>query len=262
VHNLNFIDEIVVNIEPTDQPHKDIFGFAKNYRKVRCEVNEKRLHVFRNKIATVKKCRSEWVAQIDSDNIIGANYFYPFLKTENKSDFVIYAPEFAMTKFNFAEFIGLDIGMKEAVGFFNKPIFNVLINTMNYLFHRERWLKAVEKAYQDEYDPKTADSAWINLQCWRAGMVMRVMPGMIYKHTIHPESTYLQDPEAGVREYAKIQNMMREEIKNESGLCAGSVQTQKQDTVSSSPVWSATGRSGRAVVPGVEGTKQTDIFTD
>lgn len=262
------IKEIVITIDPSDTDPKKIIQSLRSYKKVKVFKNDKRLFVFRNKVNAVSKCTQEWVALIDSDNIPGPGYFGAFSKqTLNKN--VIYQPSIGHTMIHYEEYIGKDINLRWAAENIDEVKVNMLLNTMNYMFHRKTWLKALENALKDDYDPLTADSAFINYNCFKAGMVMRVIDGMEYAHTVHPvvedkevQSTYRLYAQDGEREYLKIIKSLKESL-NENPVDSTSVQAEGQNTVSETPNWSGSGRSGRGVLPETEQRKDSqDILTD
>lgn len=210
-HKLSYVSEIVICIEPGSESGEKLKRECRLYRKVKLFFNDKRLFVFRNKINAVEKCGCEWVALIDSDNLINAAYLGGFIN-EKKNPMCIYHPSVAHPKMDFSEFIGVDIGYNYAAEHLGDLNFNKFFNNMNYVLHRKTWLKALDRAILAEYDPSAADSAFINQQCLKAGMVIKVLFAMTYVHNVHRGSTYLQNQEDGVREYQKIIKAMKEDI--------------------------------------------------
>ena len=215
-HKLANVTEIVITIEPLDVSSLKLERECRIYPKVRIFKNDKKLFVFRNKVNAVQRCTNEWVALIDSDNIINSAYLGAFLNSD-KNPNIIYQPSIGQPRLNFEEYIGKDIGLRYAAEQISTSLFNMLFNNMNYIIHRKTWLNALEGAIQSDYEPLTADSAYINYYCLKAGMVMRVIKGMVYIHTIHnssapdnQKSTYMLHQEEGVREYSKIINNLKE----------------------------------------------------
>lgn len=204
------IREIVITKEP-----KSIFRPGIINRKVKIYENEKRLYVFRNKVNAVKKCNSEWVMLIDSDNVIAQFYVKPFIRLPKHDNNTIYCPEVGHPKLIYSDFLGENIDLETAVRNFHRKDFDMLLNTMNYVVHRKTWLNALEDALNDEYEPMSADSTWINYNCMKNGMVMQVVKGMLYLHNIHGGSFYKQNAAKGVMENEKIREMMRADIAEE-----------------------------------------------
>lgn len=254
------VKEIVITIDPSNTDPKKFMQTLRSYRKVKVYQNDKRLFVFRNKVNAVSRCTQPWVALIDSDNIAGAGYYGAFSKQKKNPD-ILYQPSIGHTMIHYEEYIGEDINLKWAAKRIDEVKVNMMLNTMNYIFHRETWLKALKPAIESDYDPLTADSAFINYTCLKSGMVMRIIPGMEYMHTVHPvvedlevQSTYriyVQDAE---REYAKIIKQLKETLDEDAGRTQG-VYAGGQNAVPEASNWSGSGRPSRAVFPEPEGVQ-------
>ncbi len=243
-HSYAYIREIVITVDPsTVQEVNKLYRAVKNFKKVRIILNEERLFVFRNKIKAVESCTSDWVALIDSDNVAGALYFGPIIRSAPLSENVIYSPEVGFHSLHYEEFNEKDIALNDAVDLIGNKSYDMLINTMNYFFHRKTWLKALESAIASDYEPVSADSAWINYNCLKAGMVLRVVKGCSYKHTVHHGSTYLQNQHEGVTQYANICKIMKGEYKDVKDFTsAREIHARKSHGISSTSNISATGR--------------------
>lgn len=258
-HNYSFIKEIVITCEPGSNT-RDMCKVLGKYKKVKIFVNSTNLFVFRNKINAVKHCSSDWVALIDSDNVVGPHYFGPPMSSDaNKS--IILCPCMGKPKLDYSAFVGIDINLKTAGKFVGNNLFDMLINTMNYIFHRETWLSALSEAIMSEYDPRTADSAWMNFHCMKNGMVLRVIDGMWYQHTVHAGSTYRLFPEEGHNEYTKIVKMIKE-ISGENADSSESIRSTSEKGLSVDSNWSATGRLGSSVLRTVKVPDKSDLLTD
>ncbi len=247
-HNFNFIKEIVITVDPCDDFNVAVLRKALSiFPKVRIIENEKRLFVFRNKHRAVSECTSEWVALIDSDNVIGATYFGPVILNTLVNN-LIYCPEIGFPSLHYEEFSNKTIGFRDAVDLIGNPKYDMLINTMNYLLHRESWLNALSGVIKSDYEPISADSAWINYNCMKAGMALRVVRGCVYQHTVHDQSTYLLNHKEGVTQYANICKLMKGDFKSvEDFTGAEEVQSRKSRGVSPTPNISAIRGSSRDV---------------
>lgn len=206
MHNYGFVSEIVLTLEPGFEQR--IISATRNYKKVRLIKNEQKLGSFRNKIKVVSECKDEWVALFDSDNVFGAAYIGAWYN-EKKNKEVIYSPSMGLPVLNYEKFIGMDIDFKKAVSMMADNQFNMLMNTMNYIFYREKYLDSMRDAIASSYDPVAADGIWANFNCWKNGMIMRVLKGMVYNHSVHPGSTYLMNAGVSEIEQNKIKDMMR-----------------------------------------------------
>lgn len=215
-HNLPNVIEIVVTVDPSDTSSVNLERECKMYRKVNIIKNEKRLFVFRNKIRAVARCSGDWVALIDSDNIINAAYLGAFMNQAKKEHGIIYHPAMAHPRIDFYEYVGRNITLNYAADQIGNQTFNMLLNNMNYVFHRETWLEALVEARKSDFEPITADSAYINYHCLKNGMVIKVVSGMEYIHTLHGnnvsrdmQSTYKLYSNEGWQVYEKIMDAIR-----------------------------------------------------
>jgi len=256
IHHCSYVDEIVVCIEPGEGDSKRFLGGMGTYKKMKSFLNPSRLGAFFNKIEAVKKCSSEWVALIDSDNIITPEYFRAAIATWPLCEKVIYCPSLALPKFNFEHFVGADIGMKMAVELFGEKQFDCLLNDGNYLFHRDTWLKSLEAVGDN-----IIDAIWTNYHCMKNGMVLRPVMGMSYIHTVHPGSTYLTNAEESRKQNIEIKNMMRRFV-DESRTGPVGVYAEPASQIPGSSNYSATGRSGVRLVHNEPPEDQSELLTD
>lgn len=197
-----WVKEVVVTLEP---------GSVCNITgsKLKKYQNAERLYVFRNKYEAVSRCTGEWVALVDSDNIVDKMFFEAITTEVNQN--IIYCPEVGWPNLNYEHLVGYDISSETVVSMMQLPNFDTCMNTMNYIFHRKTWLDAVRPAIEDSYEPWSADSIWINYWCLKAGMVMRVIRGMRYIHTVDDTSFFKNNSKVGLEEYPKIFQRMRDE---------------------------------------------------
>jgi hypothetical protein len=264
IHNMNFIKEFVLTVDPCDDFNVNRLRKALAfYPKVKIIENEKRLFVFRNKVNAVKNCKCDWVALIDSDNIIGATFLGPILNSIT-SEKIMYAPEIGFPSLHYEKYANKSIGFVEATKLIGDPTYDMLINTMNYMVHKDTWLLALEEVIESEYEPVSADSAWINYNCMKAGMTLMVVRGCTYKHTIHSQSTYHLYSGEGVKQYAHICKLMKDEVKIEDFNDTREIQAKKQGSVSSAPDLSAARRPSGAVLPKEfsEDTNRFNLLSD
>lgn len=196
------IKEVVVTLEPDS-----VFNLT--HPKLKVFQNEKRLYVFRNKVEAVRRCSSPWAALIDSDNIVNSLYFNP-LKNLPMVENVIYCPELGIPKLVYTEFVNRQIDKEHVSDRMREPRFDMLFNTMNYVFHRETWLAALEEAISDPYEPMSSDSKWINYHCLKAGMSMQVVDGMLYRHTVDKTGFYNENAAFDRVEGPKIFEQMKQ----------------------------------------------------
>ena len=259
-HGQSFVKEIVLTVEPSDFPIDKVRKAFRNYKKVKVFQNDKQLFVFRNKINAVQKCNCQHVALLDSDSIVGAAYFGMIIR-KPYSKHVIYCPEYGYPQLNYRQFTGEDINLNAAVDCLGNKNFDKLINTMNYVFHRETWLNALSEAINSDYEQMAADSAYMNYHCLKNGMVLRVVQGMTYRHTIHDQSTYCLHHKEGEQEYSKLIKLMKGE-RDEISDSTKEVCTRGTYQMPQVSDWSGAGGSGSAVVHKAEDRNAADLLTD
>lgn len=248
LHVIPWVKEIVIAVDKTpDQDVQKLLRVTKNYKKVKVFESNEHLFVFRNKFRAVSLCSTDWVAMIDSDNIIPPGYLNKIFAGPMSKD-VIYCPELGTPNLKYTELLGIDITLAEAVKRIDNINFDTFLNTANYVFHRKTWMDAVRPAINDtSYDPVSVDAIFSNLQCLKAGMVMRVVKGCAYKHTVHEGSTYVRYELAGIQELPNVKRMYREVLNANMGSTS-EVQTEKYRGISASSNWTATGGSNRAII--------------
>lgn len=167
----------------------------------------------RNKADAISYATSEWVLIFDSDNIIGPDYldaFYKYLGNGKPMGRNIFCPDFAKPEFNYTKYSNGGTGgkytAKEASILITQDSFNCLMNTCNYIVHRDTYLAT----YQ--YNPLhiASDTIWFNYNHLKSGGDFHVVPGMQYYHRVHKGSGFLQ----GVDHNMKMQGEVRKMIMN------------------------------------------------
>jgi hypothetical protein len=244
-HAKSYVNDIVLSVDPDGTDVVETKKAFRNWKKVRVHVNEKNLFVFRNKVRAVQLCEGEWVAMFDSDNIMSSYYLSSFDR-EKKNNNVIYCPSIGHQILHYEKFIGADINYSRACQLLDDKNFTMMLNTGNYILHRETWLKALADAIESDYEPRVADQLWINYNCMKAGMVLRAVPGMAYIHTVHKESTFNVHHKGTEGHFDNIFSQMRSD--NEDNRRSEAVQHSESGAISPTSNWSATGGRSRYVV--------------
>lgn len=215
IHNIkrlyDVVDEFVV-IDDASGPIIDrrIREAISGMKKVRYYQNESKRGVFLNKYYTVLMCNHEWVAMLDSDNDFGIRYIEAFKNAlEAMKGNTIYCPVKALPNFDFSKYSGKIIINGNAGYFMEDGMFQVLMNTGNYVVNRKKYLEILRPCSLSEYIPQCCDVIYSNYHILKAGGTMCVVPGMKYRHLDHPGSTYRQNVEKEPNETLKWQNMVR-----------------------------------------------------
>jgi len=208
----NVVDEfIVVDDASGDKVVNKAKEILNGMSKVCFVPGKQRLGAFRNKVDAVRMCRNPWVALLDSDNLFEADYINAFKKAlETMPGCTVYAPVQSRPRFNFREFEGQRITSGNAGKFMENDMFQVLMNTGNYVVDRVKYLEVLEPIFEsNEVIPQCCDVCFANYYLLKAGGTIGVAPGMSYSHLDHPESTYHQFVEKEPEETLKWQNMIR-----------------------------------------------------
>lgn len=158
-----------------------------------------------NKHIAVQACSSEFVLLFDSDNIIYSNYLDAFYILESWIDTNIYVPELALPKFDYTHFSGKLINSNNICEFLDKPFFDNLLNTGNYIVPRNNYLKV----YQEKKDIGGADVIFFAYLWLDAGFNIKVVDNMCYYHRVHKNSYYLKSCEHNNKMFKLCINAMK-----------------------------------------------------
>ncbi len=242
-HRLPFIHEIVISVDKSSpEDVKKIQTATKAYKKVKIFVSDTKLFVLKNKMKAVSLCNTDWVALIDSDNVVSGQYFGSWLKEPHIKD-MIYCPERGISVLDYSDFVNVTLGLGVIAYNFatrSKDVtdnLSMLLNTGNYILHRETWLRSLQT--EENHDPAAADVYYANYHCLLSGMVLRVVKGMTYHHTVHRGSTYLQTAKESETEVNRLKKLIEGDNEN-----SGDIQACKQNNLSAAHNWSSTGGKG------------------
>lgn len=176
------ISEIVICDDASPGYFMDaIEAFCKPYTKVKLIRNEKNLGCYKNKANAVKHASNEWVILLDSDNVISKEYLdslFAYNVDKGWRRDTILAPDFAWPIFDYRHFSGVTLDKSNVRNYVDQKKFDCLINTANYFFHRDEYLKTFDKSQE----PWTADTILMNYRWLRAGNKIHVLPGLQYFH--------------------------------------------------------------------------------
>lgn len=181
------VNEVVVS---DDCSNADIIEHLSKYshKKFRLVTNPQNLGCYANKRRAVSLAVNEWVILLDSDNIISFDYInrVETLLTAGANERTLYQPEFARPHFNFTGFSGVNFTKAMVSKYADNTTFCTMLNAMNYLVHRDQYLKV----WENRPEPWTADSLLQNYNWLNAGNSIYVVPGLQYEHRIHDGSHY------------------------------------------------------------------------
>lgn len=153
--------------------------------KIRLIRNKQNIGCYHNKRKAVKEASNDWVILFDSDNKLTSKYLDP-IDVDDLDPNVIYAPEFAKPHFDYRAFAEHVITRHNVKDFMLMARFDCMINTCNYLVHKQTYLQA----WHDHREPWTADTLFMNYNWLEAGNSIHVVKGMQYEHLVHDGSHY------------------------------------------------------------------------
>ena len=156
-----------------------------NNPKIKLIVGLKNSGVYKNKMNAVFGATNEYAALIDSDNIFDKSYIDAIYVKAWQPDTIL-CPSFAKPSFDYRAFSGLTIDSANIKEYLNKPMFQCLLNTMNFFVNRNEYLKA----WEENDRVNVADSIYFNYLWLKRGGKLYVNEGMEYQHTIHEGSNY------------------------------------------------------------------------
>lgn len=154
--------------------------------KIHLVRNEVNLGMSLNKKESVSFCKNNFVVLLDSDNVIDKEYLEA-IPDKLDNDY-IYMPSFARPTFNYYEFAGIEFDRQTIKPYIGKSNFGALLNTCNYLVHRDTYLKNY-KHNPDILEADTISHAYNHLS---NGGKFYVVPNMEYDHLVHPNSGFMR----------------------------------------------------------------------
>lgn len=189
VYNDERVFEIVISDDASDSV---IFQYLKSMTdylsKVKLFRNYVNVDCYKNKKRAIEYCdnTTDGCILLDSDNIINKDYIDKLYEIPEWDINTIYTPSFAMPQFDFRAYEGLVVTKENVADYIDKPMFEVMLNAANYFVNPFMYLEV----FDDTVTPVTSDSIF---QCYNwvnEGKSIYVVPGLQYKHRVHPGSHY------------------------------------------------------------------------
>ena len=196
-----YIDEIII-VDETGEDAKIISEEYKDNEKIKVYTNEKILGAFLNKRKVVSLAKNDFVCLMDSDNFAPLSYFEAWDKYMQKNEInekTIYCPSRTIPQsnhkgFDFRNFIG-SYNFENCKRNFKKGIFDTLLNTGNYIFHKKLYMESESDESQKELtiSCKALDVLFQNYLLLKKGNgIITVVPDMEYDHIVHDGSYYIE----------------------------------------------------------------------
>lgn len=180
------VDEIVIVDDCSTDGSFEYLKLALKYEsKVKLFKNETNLDCYKNKFTAISKASNDYCILLDSDNEIDTDYLDRIYEQQWDTK-IIFQPSFAQPLFDFREYEGLTITKENVAQYISRPMFDTMLNAMNFFVNRNEYLKA----WDGTIDPVTADSIHFNY-CWLInGGKINVVPNLSYQHLVHSGSHY------------------------------------------------------------------------
>ena len=199
----DFVEEIVVIDDcSTKEDWNNLQQIVSelNCDKIKLYTNEKNLGGFRNKYLGVQKASCDWVFLLDSDNFVEDATLGIISSIEDPDPNICYAPQVLMKHqgsshgehvvYNFNYDI---IGVNEAQDAFLKrtEYFDWFMNTGNFVFNKEKYLKNLQKGFNSTDEPLFACSIAFSYHWMINGGVYKIVDGWRYNHRFRNDSYWM-----------------------------------------------------------------------
>lgn len=156
--------------------------------KVKLFLGVKNVGMSRAKRNAISLCENRFAIILDSDNSISEKYI-DAIADFYWDDGTIMMPEMASPNFDYRAFSGLTFDSRNVNEYLDKPLFEALLNTSNYVVPVVEYLKV----YEEDKTVKESDTVHFAYHWLRNGYQFKVVEGLQYEHLVHPESGWLQN---------------------------------------------------------------------
>lgn len=153
--------------------------------KVKLYRNPYNMGVYDNKREAMSHATNEYAIQFDSDNILGTEYIDAVYSHDWVPDLIL-APCYARPTFDYRPYTGIYFTKNNIKEYLNRPLFDALLNTMNFFCHREKYLST----WKNMPGIIGADSIYFNFLFLESGGILLPLKGMEYEHRVHTGSHY------------------------------------------------------------------------
>lgn len=201
------VGEVVVSDETGEDAAAILASPFGKHPKLRVSVNERILGIYENKLKAAKMATLPWVAILDSDNLFPENWFFTIsevLESYKGKPMIFASAEFQNVDLETGEsncpcksFSGLMLDKSTWNSVFQKERWNYLLNDGNWVVPREAI--AVLPTHIKSSDVLAADAIFMLKEWIRAGYMIWYLPDLVYIHTRHPGSSWIQTAQESTR---------------------------------------------------------------
>jgi glycosyltransferase involved in cell wall biosynthesis len=171
---------------------------------VQVKNNPQNLGMSRNKANAISLSPTDWVLILDSDNALYKESIDAICDVSNLDPNVIYCPSFAAPHFDYREYEGMTFGIKDVAGRIKERTMSLMLNTCNYLVHKETY----GKIYDYNPEVKESDTIWFNYLWLRSGRKLHVVPNWHYSHLVHEGSGWKQNANENMKMAERIKTQI------------------------------------------------------
>lgn len=195
-----YIDEIVISDETGEDIEKLKIEFP-NESKLKMYSNyNNKLGPFSNKNKVVSYALNEWICLMDSDNFAPTSYYFEpwirYIQQHGLEYKTVYMPVQTFIQpnhpgFDYISFKDI-VFSKENIHLLEQDIsvYSCLLNTGNYIFHRQNYLESNQYHYELQNQCDIQDVFFKNALLLLNGSKLKIVPEMRYHHIVHDGSFF------------------------------------------------------------------------
>lgn len=215
------IQEIVIVDDCSDQAIFDrLHGAVNGMPKVALYRNKRNKGMSWNKRTAVELASTDWLILFDSDNVLETRYIDAVAKADLCPD-TIYMPSFAEPEFDFRRYAGKTYDLEAVQKIIKEPMFNVCMNTCNYVVHRDNY----REAFTANPEMKGTDTIWMNYNWLIRGGKFKIVEGMAYFHRVHSGSGFVEDMDYNMKQAEAMRRKIKSAKLDDSRMITWKPQT-------------------------------------
>lgn len=200
------IGEIIISDDCSNiGTYQHLVDYFKFNPKVKFFRNYSRLGCYENKHQSVLNATFKWCVVADSDNEYDTK-FIDKIYEQQWNENTILQPDFLKPVFDYRRFSGITITKENVWSFIGKPMFDCLLNSMNFFINRDEYLRV----WQPRANILGADSIYFNYLWFKAGNKMLVVPGLDYNHLVHEGSNYKEHERKSAPQAKEIEKLLKQ----------------------------------------------------